>query len=257
MARAAFFPPFGIYPDNAIVGGSADIATGVALAKSVPRQGGLVVANIGDASSACGPVWEAVNFATMGQYWTLWDPDHRGGLPILFAFIDAFRRKRAVIEAGEGPVLLDILTYRQSGHSPSDASSYRTREELALWQAVDAIRETGRQLLAAKVATEADLAALRFHAFNPFGVSGIVVIAESHLSIHTWPEYGCPAMDIFTCGDVIQPEPAAEYIARRLGCKTPSLLAIKRGVIPGTTAKLPHKVTATRPEAARGAVRVP
>ncbi|MEO1442834.1 MAG: thiamine pyrophosphate-dependent enzyme, partial [Chloroflexota bacterium] len=53
-----FFPPFGIMPNNAIVGGSADIATGMALYKRVNRKPGIVIANIGDASMGCGPVWE-------------------------------------------------------------------------------------------------------------------------------------------------------------------------------------------------------
>ena len=44
-----------------------------------------------------------------------------------------------------------------------------------------------------------------FHHFSPFGVSGVVVIQESHLAIHTWPEYGYAAVDIFTCGDTIDP----------------------------------------------------
>lgn len=202
----AFFPPFGIYPNNAIVGGSADIATGAALYKKVQRRPGIAVANIGDASLGCGPVWEALHFATMGQFWTLWEPEHRGGLPIVFAImdnfygmggqprgetmgfqrlatlaaglnrwnfhaetvdgnnplavIDAFRRKLPALEAGEGPVLLDILTYRQSGHSPSDAGSYRTREELQQWQAVDPLREFRTQLLEAGASVESDLTAL-------------------------------------------------------------------------------------------------
>jgi len=202
----AFFPPFGIYPNNAIVGGSGDIAVGSALFKKTQKRPGIAIANIGDASSGCGPVWEAMHFATMGQYWTLWGPEYRGGLPIIFAFmdnfygmggqtrgetmgyerlatvaaglnrwnfhaetvdgnnplavLDAIRRKRAVIAAGEGPVLLDILTYRQSGHSPSDASSYRTREELEAWKAVDAIQEFRRQVLTAGAATDAELDAI-------------------------------------------------------------------------------------------------
>ena len=202
----AFFPPFGIYPNNAIVGGSADIATGAALYKRTRRRPGIAIANIGDASLGCGPVWEALHFATMGQLWTLWEPEYRGGLPILFAImdnfygmggqprgetmgfqrlatlaaglnrwnlhaetvdgnnplavIDAFRRKLPVLAAGEGPVLLDLLTYRQSGHSPSDAGSYRTREELLQWQAVDPLVEFRGQLLAAGAATASDLASL-------------------------------------------------------------------------------------------------
>lgn len=202
----AFFPPFGIYPNNAIVGGSGDIATGAALYKKTQRKPGIAIANIGDASLGCGPVWEALHFATMGQLWSLWEPEYRGGLPIIFAImdnfygmggqprgetmgfdrlatlaaglnrwnfhaesvdgnnplavIDAFRRKREVIAAGEGPVLLDVLTYRQSGHSPSDAGSYRTREELQAWQAVDPILEYRGQVLAAKAGTEAELATI-------------------------------------------------------------------------------------------------
>ena len=86
----AFFPPFGIFPNNAIVGGSGDIAVGSALYKKTQRRPGITIANIGDASSACGPVWEGMQFATMGQYWTLWEPDYRGGLPIIFAFMNNF-----------------------------------------------------------------------------------------------------------------------------------------------------------------------
>ena len=206
----AFFPPFGVYPNNAIVGGSADIATGAALYKRTQRRPGIAVANIGDASLGCGPVWEALHFATMGQLWTLWEPEYRGGLPIVFAIMDnfygmggqprgetmgfqrlatlaaglnrwnfhaetvdgnnplavmdAFRRKLPVLAAGEGPVLLDILTYRQSGHSPSDAGSYRTREELQRWQAVDPLVEFRGQLVAAGAATEPDLTALAEYA---------------------------------------------------------------------------------------------
>ena len=71
----AFFPPFGVMPNNAIVGGSADIATGAALFKRVNRRPGIVIANIGDASMACGPVWEAMMFAAMDQYRKLWPED--------------------------------------------------------------------------------------------------------------------------------------------------------------------------------------
>ena len=85
----AFFTPFGAYPNNAIVGGSAGIATGAALAKKLLRRDGVAVANIGDGSTGCGPVWEAMNFAAMAQYRTLWD-DRTGGLPMLFFFNNNF-----------------------------------------------------------------------------------------------------------------------------------------------------------------------
>ncbi|HMP76700.1 MAG TPA: thiamine pyrophosphate-dependent enzyme [Kiritimatiellia bacterium] len=182
----AFFTPFGVYPNNALVGGSADIAAGAALFKKVNSKPGLVIANIGDASMGCGPVWEALNFAAMGQFAKLWDKGHRGGLPIIFNFMnnfygmggqtsgetmgydvlarvglgvnaegmhaervdgynplavaDAIQRKRALIEKGHGPVLLDTITYRYSGHSPSDASSYRTKDEMDLWMQADPLR---------------------------------------------------------------------------------------------------------------------
>lgn len=86
----AFFPPFGIYPNNAIVGASAPIAAGAALFNRVQRRPGVVVANIGDASTGCGPVWEAMNFASMGQFTQLFDADHAGGLPVLFFFVNNF-----------------------------------------------------------------------------------------------------------------------------------------------------------------------
>ena len=80
----AFFIPFGVYPNNAIVGGSAPIAAGAALHKKIFREKGICVANIGDGSTGCGPVWEAMNFAGMDQFNTLWE--NKGGLPILFNF---------------------------------------------------------------------------------------------------------------------------------------------------------------------------
>ncbi|QRX63260.1 dehydrogenase [Dysgonomonadaceae bacterium zrk40] len=196
----AFFTPFGVYPNNAIVGGSGDIAVGAALYKKVNRKPGLVVANIGDASLACGPVWEGISFASMDQFRELWEGEMQGGLPVIInimnnqygmggqttgetmgygiaarigagvnddqmhaervdgynplAVIDAYKRKRKVIEEKRGPVLLDVLTYRYSGHSPSDASSYRTKEEVEAWEEQDCIRSYGDQLLEAGVATK-------------------------------------------------------------------------------------------------------
>ena len=199
----AFFTPFGVYPNNAIVGGSGDIAVGAALFKKVNRKPGLVVANIGDAALACGPVWEGITFSAMDQFKQLWEGDMKGGLPIIFnimnnqygmggqtcgetmgyeiaarigagvnpeqmhaervdgynplAVIDAYKRKRKVIEEKKGPVLLDVLTYRYSGHSPSDASSYRTKEEVEAWEKHDCIVSFGKQMIEAGVATQDDL----------------------------------------------------------------------------------------------------
>jgi 2-oxoisovalerate dehydrogenase E1 component len=198
-----FFTPFGIYPNNAIVGGSGAIAVGAALYKKVNRKKGIVVANLGDGAMARGPVLEGMTFASMDQFHTLWEGDMKGGLPVLInvmdnqyamggqtrgetmgytfparigagfnpeawhaervdgynplAVIDAFRRKKALLEKKEGPCLLDVVTYRYSGHSPSDQSSYRTKEEMEAWLAEDCIKEFGDKLVKAKVATQADL----------------------------------------------------------------------------------------------------
>ncbi len=70
-----------------------------------------------------------------------------------------------------------------------------------------------------------------FHQFNPQGVSGVVIIAESHLCIHTWPEYGYAAVDIFTCGNSVQPEKAAEILTGKLGSKSHSIMEIQRGIL--------------------------
>ena len=86
----AFFTPFGIYPNNAIVGGSGSIAPGAALFKRVNRKPGIVVCNIGDASFGCGPVWEGITFSAMDQYRKLWDESLGGGLPILFNCMNNF-----------------------------------------------------------------------------------------------------------------------------------------------------------------------
>ena len=70
-----------------------------------------------------------------------------------------------------------------------------------------------------------------FHRFNPHGVSGVVIISESHLCIHTWPEHGYAAVDIFTCGDSVQPQKAAEILISKLGSKNHSMLEIQRGTL--------------------------
>ncbi len=70
-----------------------------------------------------------------------------------------------------------------------------------------------------------------FHQFAPQGVSGVVIIAESHLFIHTWPECGYAAVDIFTCGNSVKPEKAAQVLIREIGAKNHSILEIQRGIL--------------------------
>jgi S-adenosylmethionine decarboxylase len=99
-------------------------------------------------------------------------------------------------------------------------------------------------LVSAAKEAKATIIDVSFHEFNPFGISGIVVIAESHLSIHTWPEYGYAAVDIFTCGDIIKPEVAAHYLIDQFESKSPSIVEMKRGILSCSNEKLPHKVCA-------------
>ncbi len=68
-----------------------------------------------------------------------------------------------------------------------------------------------------------------FHRFSPYGVSGVVVIAESHLSIHTWPEYGYAAVDLFTCGESVNPWKAFDYLKNVLKSSRESTMELKRG----------------------------
>ena len=198
-----FFLPFGSYPNNAIVGGSAPVANGAALFKRINRKPGIVVSNVGDAALACGPVWEAMNFASMDQFRTLWREEDGGNPPILFNFFnnfygmggqtfgetmgydilarvgaalnpeamhaervdginplavaDAVSRKKKILEEGRGPVLMDTITYRFSGHSPSDASSYRTKDEVELWENVDCITTYSDLLISNGLTTQSDI----------------------------------------------------------------------------------------------------
>lgn len=69
-----------------------------------------------------------------------------------------------------------------------------------------------------------------FHFFNPQGVSGTVVIAESHLAIHTWPEYGYAAIDIFTCGEEVNPWAAYRYLKEALQSQYDTVKAMERGL---------------------------
>ena len=200
----AFFLPFGIYPNNAIVGGSGTIAAGAALFKKINEKSGSVICNIGDGALGRGPVWEAMNFAAMDQFRTLWED--KTGLPILFhifnnaygmggqtrgetmaydlaarmgsgvtpsqlyaervdgynplAVVDAMERKLQLLKEGKGPVMLDTITYRLSGHSTSDQNAYRTKEEIAAWAAIDPLVTYREALKEAGLAKDGEFEAI-------------------------------------------------------------------------------------------------
>jgi S-adenosylmethionine decarboxylase proenzyme len=69
----------------------------------------------------------------------------------------------------------------------------------------------------------------QFHAFSPHGLSGVVVIAESHLAIHTWPEFQCACVDLFTCSAAMVPEPGLEYLRHTFAAGRVELLEVPRG----------------------------
>ena len=205
----AFFIPFGIFPNNAIVGGAAPVALGAALFKRVNSKPGIVVANSGDGALGRGPVLEALNFSAMDQITKLWGMDGKfsdAGIPILFnvfnnfygmggqtqgetmgfgmparlgagftpsqmhaervngydplAVIEATTRKKKLLLKGEGPALQEVITYRVSGHSPSDSSTYRTTEEIEAWKEADAIAAYRRKMIEGGIASEAEFDAM-------------------------------------------------------------------------------------------------
>ncbi len=205
----AFFIPFGIFPNNAIVGGAAPVALGAALYKRSNHKKGIVIANSGDGALGRGPVLEALNMASMDQIRKLWGMDGKyedGGMPILFnvfnnfygmggqtrgetmgfdiaarlgagfspdmlhaekvngydplAVIDATQRKKELLVKGEGPALLEVATYRVSGHSPSDSSTYRSQEEIEEWKAACPIAAYRKKMVEGGIATEEEFDAI-------------------------------------------------------------------------------------------------
>ncbi|HEY9055086.1 MAG TPA: thiamine pyrophosphate-dependent enzyme [Rectinemataceae bacterium] len=264
----AFFTPFGSMPNNAIVGGSADIAAGAALYKRINGKPGIVVSNIGDASMGCGPVWEAMMLSSMDQYRTLWPESAGGAPPILFNFFnnfygmggqtfgetmgygvlarvgagvnpeamhaervdgydplavaDAVARKKKILLEGRGPVLMDTITYRISGHSPSDASSYRTKEEVELWQGQDSIRDYASYLAANKLMGEGELEAL--FAEVDARLRSVLVLAASDAE--------CPRVD----GAFIESVMFSNKKAERLDMDSPEGRARKPVILGGPEA---------------------
>lgn len=109
---------------------------------------------------------------------------------------------------------------------------------------VDAVHS---MMIAAAKAAKATIMESAFHRFEPQGVSGTVILAESHLSIHTWPEKGYAAMDFYTCGDHTNPWLACEHAAKVLSAKSMLTTEFKRG-IESKNGTFTHVVTATEAE---------
>lgn len=96
---------------------------------------------------------------------------------------------------------------------------------------LDNVQYIKQTMIGAAEEAGATIVGSNFHKFDPLGVTGMVAIAESHLCIHTWPEHGYAAADIFTCGESFLPRKAADLIIERLQCLEPTVKEIQRGVI--------------------------
>ncbi|MFH1434482.1 MAG: adenosylmethionine decarboxylase [Pseudomonadota bacterium] len=94
---------------------------------------------------------------------------------------------------------------------------------------VEYIRE---HMLKSALAANSTIINSTFHHFSPWGISGVVVIAESNITIHTWPEYGYAAIDVFTCGNEGDPWKAFEYLRDALESKRNHVKEEKRGLLP-------------------------
>lgn len=93
----------------------------------------------------------------------------------------------------------------------------------------DAVR---RAIVESVAAIRATILNLHVHAFSPYGVTGVAVLAESHLSIHTWPEHGYVAADVFTCGDTAEPKAAVEVLRAAFQAEHAEMQQLLRGVRP-------------------------
>jgi S-adenosylmethionine decarboxylase len=106
---------------------------------------------------------------------------------------------------------------------------------IELWGCSDVINDASRVEAAMRDAVQAANATLLdifVHEFSPQGVTGVAVLAESHLSIHTWPEYGYVAADVFTCGSTTKPDLAAEVLRKAFEAETADIRELQRGVMP-------------------------
>jgi 2-oxoisovalerate dehydrogenase E1 component len=258
-----FFTPFGIYPNNAIVGGSAGIGVGAALYKRLSEENGIVVVNSGDGSVSTGPVWEAMHFSTMDQLTKLWEEKYSGGLSVIFNFmnncyamsgqtigetlgfdvlarvgaafnadallseridgcnvfavIDAFRRKKAALLEKKGPVLLDTLIYRHTGHSVTDQNAYRSKAEMDLWMSCDSLTEYKNNLIDEKLLDSSEA-----EAFEEKMKQKITDILK-----HAIDPDKSPRMDLIHKPDSIAQYMFSDQSIRKLADRTPEVVGSK------------------------------
>jgi S-adenosylmethionine decarboxylase proenzyme len=126
-----------------------------------------------------------------------------------------------------------VATFTPPAEPTTDAAGVGQQIVLDLYECVterfddiDWVRQT---LVEAAEAARATIVEVIFHKFSPWGISGVVVIAESHIAIHTWPERRYAAIDVFTCGPVLDLNRAVAHLIDAFGSRAPHLRHMQRG----------------------------
>jgi S-adenosylmethionine decarboxylase len=121
---------------------------------------------------------------------------------------------------------------------------------LEMWgcQNLDSVDVAERALREMVTALDVNLLDLKIYPFSPIGVTGMAIVSESHLVIHTWPEYGYAAVDVFTCGAPRDPEAAVAVLRRLFSPERIGVMEINRGQL-----DLPDQELASPPESRQSA----
>ena len=128
----------------------------------------------------------------------------------------------------------------------ADEDVHRGRHVLAEFfecdpNTLNSIDKVEKYMMEAALECGATIVQKCFHMFSPYGVSGVVIISESHLAIHTWPELGYAAADLFTCGSKCDPKVAYEFLKNKFCSKNASFTELKRGIISPDAMKVAEK----------------
>ena len=99
------------------------------------------------------------------------------------------------------------------------------------FEVLNDLKKVEKTMVNAALEAGAEVREYVFHKFSPHGVSGVVVISESHLAIHTWPELGYAAVDVFTCGERVNPWDACRFLVEKFGAEDMQANEVKRGLI--------------------------
>ena len=103
---------------------------------------------------------------------------------------------------------------------------------------IDNVEVVKEILVKAAESVKATLVDVVCHRFSPYCVTGVAILAESHIAVHTWPEHGYAAADIFICGSAINPRNAASYMTEAFYAKETSFLELKRGDLVSRTPQM-------------------